>query len=221
MYENVILKTEEFVKKELFKEATGHDWFHTERVRNMAKTIAIAENADLFTVEISALLHDIGDHKLYNGDENKSSEIIKNWLAQFDTPNSLINQIIAIVDNLSYTKSLGKSTSELNSVSIEAKVVCDADRLDAIGAIGIARVFAYGGFSGRVIHDPSILPREITSKEIYLNKNNATSVNHFYEKLLNIKDKMYTEKGKIIAQERHDFMISYLDRFYSEWEGKK
>jgi len=218
--EEIISQTEEYVKNELFKESTGHDWYHTDRVRNLAKRIAHEEKADIFIVEVAALLHDIGDYKLYNGDEKVARHIISKWLSRFQISDQTTNLIIDIIENLSFAKSLNKLEVEINNISLEAKIVSDADRLDALGAVGIARTFAFGGSFKRVIYDPKIKPRENLTSEEYKKNSDSTTINHFYEKLLKLKDKMYTEVGKKIAIERHSYMEQFLIRFYSEWNGE-
>jgi len=216
--QNIIKQTEEYVKNELFKEASGHDWYHTERVRNVAKKIAIHENANIFVVELASLLHDIGDYKLHNGDETIARKLIMKWLTKLNVEKLQIENIIDIIENISFSKSLNKSVDDLNKLSIEAKIVCDADRLDAIGAVGIARTFAFGGYFKRIMYDPNITPKENLTSEEY-KKSESTTINHFYEKLLKLKDKMFTETGKKMAEERHYFMLKFLEQFYLEFDG--
>lgn len=217
----IILKIEELVKNEFKDESSGHDWWHSHRVRQIGLDIGIDEGADLFIVEASALLHDVADYKFYEGDEELGSKIIKTWLVHLGVSHKQINQILNIVTNISYMKSIkNKITSMTHNLTIEAKVLNDSDRLDAMGAIGIARTFAFGGCFKREIHNPTIPPKVDITYEEYKMKH-STSVNHFYEKLLLLKDTMLTKKGKKIAQERHDFMTVYLNRFFEEWEGIK
>lgn len=207
----MIEKTKDFVKEKLYGEGSGHDWFHIERVYNLSKFIAEKENADLFIVEMTSLLHDIDDWKFSN-DTDTNTTTTENFLASISVPKNDINKIISIIKTMSFKGGVVDSTQN----SIEGKVVQDSDRLDAIGAIGIARTFAYGGSKGRQIYDPSINPIEFTSLEQVKNAENHT-VNHFYEKLLKLKDLMNTNTAKEIAQKRHKFMENFLEEFYSEW----
>ncbi len=214
-----IKEIEGLVKNYFVEESTGHDWWHSHRVRQMGVHIAKNEKADLFIVEASALLHDVGDYKFHDGDEEIGGKIIERWLIDIDIKEKQIDQILSMVTNLSYMKSLkSKGKSETTIFSIEAKVLNDADRLDAIGAVGIARTFAFGGFFKQEIHNPEILPNESMTREEYKNKK-STSINHFYEKLLKLKASMLTETGNKIAQSRHEYMKSYLNRFFDEWNG--
>lgn len=207
----IIQKTKEFVKDKLYGEGSGHDWFHVERVYNLAKFIAEKENANLFIVEMTALLHDIDDWKFSEGTETNTT-VTEEFLNSINIDKNDINRIISIIKTMSFKGGVVDSTQN----SIEGKVVQDADRLDAIGAIGIARTFAYGGSKGRAIYDPSIKPIDFTSLEQVKNQENHT-INHFYEKLLKLKYLMNTDTAKIIADERHKFMESFLEEFYSEW----
>ncbi len=207
----MIEKTKDFVKEKLYGEGSGHDWFHIERVYNLSKFIAEKENADLFIVEMTSLLHDIDDWKFSN-DTDTNTTTTENFLASISVPKNDINKIISIIKTMSFKGGVVDSTQN----SIEGKVVQDSDRLDAIGAIGIARTFAYGGSKGRQIYDPSINPIEFTSLEQVKNAENHT-VNHFYEKLLKLKDLMNTNTAKEIAEKRHKFMENFLEEFYFEW----
>lgn len=207
----MIKNTKDFVKEKLYGEGSGHDWFHIERVYNLAKFIGEKENADLFIVEMTALLHDIDDWKFSDGTETNTT-VTENFLNSIDVSKDDINKIISIIKTMSFKGGVVDSTQ----ISIEGKVVQDADRLDAIGAIGIARTFAYGGSKGRPIYDPSITPMNFESLEQVKSLENHT-VNHFYEKLLKLKDLMNTKTAKEIAKKRHEFMESFLDEFYSEW----
>lgn len=207
----MIKNTKDFVKEKLYGEGSGHDWFHIERVYNLAKFIGEKENADLFIVEMTALLHDIDDWKFSEGTETNTT-VTENFLNSIDVSKDDINKIISIIKTMSFKGGVVDSTQ----ISIEGKVVQDADRLDAIGAIGIARTFAYGGSKGRPIYDPSITPMNFESLEQVKSLENHT-VNHFYEKLLKLKDLMNTKTAKEIAKKRHEFMESFLDEFYSEW----
>lgn len=207
----MIKNTKDFVKEKLYGEGSGHDWFHIERVYNLAKFIGEKENADLFIVEMTALLHDIDDWKFSDGTETNTT-VTENFLNSIDVSKDDINKIISIIKTMSFKGGVVDSTQ----ISIEGKVVQDADRLDAIGAIGIARTFAYGGSKERPIYDPSVAPINFESLEQVKNLENHT-VNHFYEKLLKLKDLMNTKTAKEIAKKRHEFMESFLDEFYSEW----
>ena len=209
-------KTIEFVKQELKHAEAGHDWWHIERVWKSAKAIAKEENVDLLVVEFAALLHDIADAKFHNGDEEIGPQKAGDFLNSIAVDEAIVFHVQEIIRNMSFKSSLG----EVKFSSPEMLVVQDADRLDAIGAIGIARAFTYGGFKNRELYDPAIKPVIKQSKETYKNTT-APTINHFYEKLLLLKDKMNTETGKRIAQERHAFMEAYLEQFYGEWNGKK
>lgn len=206
-----IRETKEFFRKKLFGEASGHDWFHIERVYNLAKFMAKEEGADTFIVEMAALLHDIDDWKF-----SKNENLVEIFLNEIELYKSDIEKIKSIINTMSYKGGVVDSTQ----YSIEGMIVQDADRLDAMGAIGIARAFAYGGNKNRVIYDPSINPMEYKNLDEVKNKNNHT-INHFYEKLLKLKDLMNTETAKKIAHERHEFMEKYLNEFFYEWNFKE
>ncbi len=212
----IIEQTIKFVKITLANAETGHDWFHIERVYKTAQTINAIEKGDQLVVELAALLHDIADSKFHNGDEEIGPQKAGDFLKTIGVEEDTVLHVQEIIRNLSYKASLGKLTFK----SKELDVVQDADRLDAIGAIGIARAFTYGGYKNRVLYDPAIPTNLNMSKEEYKNTT-APTLNHFYEKLLLLKDLMKTEKGKLMALQRHDFMLSYLDQFYAEWEGEK
>ena len=211
-----IEKTIEFVKQELQHAEAGHDWWHIERVWKSAKAIAKEENVNLLVVEFAALLHDIADAKFHGGDEEIGPQKAGDFLNSIAVDQALIIHVQEIIRNMSFKSSLGA----INFSSPEMLVVQDADRLDAIGAIGIARAFTFGGFKNRELYNPAIKPELKQSKEAYKNTT-APTINHFYEKLLLLKDKMNTETGKRIAQERHAFMEAYLEQFYGEWNGEK
>jgi uncharacterized protein len=213
--QKIISKTAEFAKNFFEGESSGHDWFHTERVWKTAKFLAEKEKADFFVVEMAALLHDVADWKMNNGDEKAGLARVEKWLGENDVDESYGRDIIFIVDNISFSKE--KGGKKINTT--EGFVVQDADRLDAIGAIGIARTFAFGGSRGRQIYNPAILPISIETFEQYKNRE-STSVNHFYEKILLLKDMINTETGKKIAEERHKFVEKYLHQFMEEWECK-
>lgn len=210
----LILKTIDFVKSTLKNAEGGHDWFHIERVWNNAKLIAIGENVNLFIVELGALLHDIADAKFHNGDETIGPQLARKFLESHLVDETVIFQVEKIIENVSFKG--GNFNQQFKSKELE--VIQDADRLDAIGAIGIARAFNYGGFKNRLLYDPKIKPNLHQTKEEY-KKNEAPTINHFYEKLLLLKDKMNTETGKKIAAKRHQFMEIYLQQFYDEWNG--
>lgn len=212
---SIIDQTILFVKETLSGAEAGHDWFHIERVFRNAQHLNETEKGDELVVALAALLHDIADSKFNNGDEEIGPRIAGNFLNSLGLEPAIITHVQQIIKNLSYKASLG----EINFHSKELDIVQDADRLDAIGAIGIARAFTYGGYKNRVLYDPEIAPNLHMSKEEYKNSSTPT-INHFYEKLLKLKDLMKTESGKKIAAERHDFMLLYLDHFYKEWQGK-
>lgn len=201
-----------FVKNILGSDGSGHDWWHIHRVRTTALLIAKAEGADLFIVELAALLHDIDDWKLVG--KNITESNAKRWLSQNGVDPGIIEKICAIIDGVSYKGANVNTTTN----DPECKVVQDADRLDAIGAIGIARTFAYGGNRGRGIYDPAIAPVMHDNFAEYQNSN-APTINHFYEKLLLLKDQMQTPTGRALAMLRHDFMLRFLDQFFAEWDG--
>ena len=186
-------------------------------MRKNAKQIALKENADDFILELGALLHDIADAKFYDGDESVGPKKARNFLTDLKVPKNVIDTVIKIIENISYKNSLSKNDSNFDSV--ELKILQDADRLDAIGAIGIARAFNYGGFKNRQMYNPDILPLVNMTKEEY-KKSTAPTLNHFYEKLLLLKDQMNTALGKKMAEERHQFMLTFLDQFYSEWNAE-
>lgn len=215
---NLVVKTAQLVKKKFEKEGTGHDWWHIYRVWQMAKRIAAEENdVNLEVVELASLLHDIADWKFHGGDEEAGPKAAKEWLESAKADKKTVEQVIYIVRNISFKSGLNKHTME----TIEGKIVQDADRLDALGAIGIARCFATGGAFGRPIYDPAIKLKRYTSlKERYENISNDTTLNHFYEKLLLLKGQMSTKAGKQMAKHRHEFIEQYLNEFYAEWEGK-
>lgn len=209
---NLIEKTVEFVKEKLEGAEAGHDWFHIERVWKLSKKIAETENCNQDVVELAALLHDIADPKFHNGDETLALKVSREFLESQNAQENLIEQVLFIIKNISF-KNRGEVPQNL---PIELKIVQDADRIDAIGAIGIARTFNFGGFKNNLMYDPNIEPKLDMSKDEY-KKSNGTTINHFYEKLLLLKDLMNTKKGKEIAGERHDFMLKFLDQFYKEW----
>ncbi|MBK0369695.1 HD domain-containing protein [Flavobacterium agrisoli] len=212
----LINKTILFVKQQLENAEGGHDWFHIERVYKNALLIAKNENCDRTIVQLGALLHDIADSKFHNGDESIGPKTAREFLTANEVDESVIQHVAKIIENISFKG----GNFEKNFHSIELDVVQDADRLDAIGAIGVARAFNYGGFKNRALYNPEIAPILNMSKEEY-KKSTAPTINHFYEKLLLLKDKMNTQTGKKIAEERHRFMELFLAQFYAEWEGEK
>ena len=214
--EQIISNTEAFVKSALKNAEGGHDWFHILRVWNNAKLIAKEENVDLFIVELGALLHDIADSKFHNGDESIGPKIARVFLEEQQVDNITINHVEQIISNISYKG----GNFEQKFKSPELDVIQDADRLDAIGAVGIARCFNYGGFKNRTLYDPDIKPNLGMTKEQY-KTSTAPTINHFYEKLLLLKDRMNTKTGKQIANKRHAYMLGFLDQFDSEWKGEK
>ncbi len=211
----VIAKTAEFVQNRLKDAESGHDWWHILRVWNNTKLILETEEADHLVCELTALLHDIADSKFHNGDESIGPRIAGEFLNSIAVDSATIEHVQAIILNMSYKASLG----EVKFHSKELEIVQDADRLDAIGAIGIARAFNYGGYKNREIYNPEIPVETAYSKEAY-KKSTAPTINHFYEKLLLLKDKMNTDTAKKIAQGRHQYMEDFLQQFYQEWEGK-
>ena len=211
LIDNTIL----FVKQQLENAEGGHDWFHIERVYKNALLIAKEEGCDLTVVKLAALLHDIADSKFHGGDESVGPKIAREFMESQPISEDVITHVIAIIENISFKGGNFEKTFS----SKELAIVQDADRLDAIGAIGIARTFNYGGFKNRPIYNPNIQPKLNMSKEEYKNSE-APTLNHFYEKLLLLKDKMNTETGKKIAKKRHDFMVRFLAQFYAEWDGE-
>ena len=205
-----------FVKEKLDNAEGGHDWFHIERVFKNSVLISKNEVCDTTVVKLGALLHDIADSKFHDGDETVGPRIAREFLESENVDEETIIHVVNIIDNISYKG----GNFEKKFSSIELDVVQDADRLDAIGAIGIARTFNYGGFKNRAIYNPKIAPNSSMTKEEY-KTNDAPTLNHFYEKLLLLKDKMNTVTGKQIAQERHRYMEGFLAQFYAEWEGEK
>ena len=209
----ILEKTRDFVKEKMYKEGSGHDWFHVERVCNMAKYLAQKESADMFIVEMTALLHDIDDWKfsdVYN------TTVTEAFIKSVEVSEEDSNKILNIIKTMSYKGGVVNSTQN----TIEGMVVQDADRLDALGAIGIARAFAYGGSKNRSMYDPSIKPIDFKSLDEVKNKDNHT-INHFYEKLFKLKDLMNTNTAKEIAKKRHKYMENFIEEFYSEWNFKQ
>ncbi|MFD1062474.1 HD domain-containing protein [Winogradskyella litorisediminis] len=216
MINALIEATITFVKSELANAEGGHDWFHIERVYKNTLNIAKHEDVDIEVVSLAALLHDIADPKFHDGDETVGPKIARKFLFEQNVDSKVIEHVVAIIENMSF-----KNTFEEGEkfTSKELEVVQDADRLDAIGAIGIARCFNYGGFKNRALYNPEIAPNLNMTKEEYKNSS-APTINHFYEKLLLLKDKMNTKTGQKIAAERHSYMEKFLKQFYAEWNGK-
>ncbi len=213
--EDIILQTTHFVKEQLANAEGGHDWFHIERVYKNAILISNGESVDPFIVALGALLHDIADSKFHNGDETVGPKLARTFLFNLNVDSKVIEHVVHIIENISFKG----GHEEQRFRSPELDVIQDADRLDAIGAIGIARCFNYGGFKNRAIYDPNISPNLNMSKDEY-KASTAPSINHFYEKLLLLKDRMNTKTGKQLAQNRHEFMEYYLKQFYNEWNAK-
>jgi len=212
---DLINKTILFVKEKLANAEGGHDWFHIQRVYKNALLIAKGETCDETVVKLGALLHDIADSKFHDGDETVGPKVAREFLEGQGTSEDVIAHVIQIINNISFK---GGNNEKVFS-SIELDIVQDADRLDAIGAIGIARAFNYGGFKNRPMHNPEIAPKLDMTKEEY-KSSVAPTINHFYEKLLLLKDKMNTSTGKEIAKKRHDYMQGFLAQFYAEWDGE-
>ena len=213
---SILKKASETIREVLGNDGAGHDWWHIYRVVKTAKRINKTEKANEFIVELAAWLHDIADHKYHNGDHNMGPKVARRWMESEHIEEEVIDKVENIIKEISYK---GAEVSTPMS-SLEGKIVQDADRLDAIGAIGIARTFAYGGSRNRLMYDPAIRPELHDDFENYKNSS-APTINHFYEKLLLLKDRMNTETGKQLAIERHHYMEGFLAQFYSEWEGEK
>lgn len=214
--EEIIRNTIAFVKDELKDAEGGHDWFHIERVYKNSIHISEGEKVDKIVVALGALLHDIADSKFHNGDDTVGPKKAREFLKTQNVGEEIIEHVVKIIESVSFSG--GNKTQEFTSLELE--VVQDADRLDALGAIGIARTFNYGGFKNRKLYDPEITPKLNMSPSEY-KASNAPTINHFYEKLLLLKDRMNTETGRKIAIERHQFMETFLDHFYAEWNGEK
>lgn len=212
----VIDKTEAFVRETLEKDSSGHDWWHINRVRNNAKRIAEGElESDAFVVELAALLHDIADWKFHDGDLQRGAVVTREWLSKQNVDEKTIARVADIVEKVSFK---GAKVPD-SMTSLEGKIVQDADRLDAIGAIGVARTFAYGGHANRAMYDPNDPPVPHDSFEAYKNSKGHT-INHFYEKLLLLTDRMNTATAKRMATKRHEYMEKFLEQFFAEWEGR-
>ncbi|RIA08303.1 uncharacterized protein OE09_0112 [Flavobacteriaceae bacterium MAR_2010_72] len=214
--QQLIETTKSFVKTSLKDAEGGHDWFHTLRVYNNAMLISKNENVNLLVIQLGALLHDIADSKFHNGDETLGPKLAREFLFKHNVDSLMIEHVVNIIKHISFKGGNEKQAFK----SLELDVVQDADRLDAIGAIGVARCFNYGGFKNRALFDPNIKPNLNMSKAEY-KSSTAPTINHFYEKLLLLKDRMNTKTGKQIADKRHQFMLLYLEQFYAEWDGLK
>lgn len=215
--QQLIQKTAEFMRQKFTGENTGHDWWHLYRVWKMAQHLCDEEkSADRTIVELAALLHDIADWKFNNGDEAAGPKAARDWLESQNVDSQTITKIEQIIYGITFKGADAKQPE----LSLEGQIVQDADRLDALGAVGIARAFAYGGYAGQEIYDPESPPARYDSVEAYKNRN-TTTINHFYEKLLLLKDRMNTQAGRQIAEHRHQAMGQFLAEFYDEWEGKK
>jgi len=216
MTENLIEKTSEYVKMKLQNEPTGHDWHHVKRVLNVARFLQKKEGGDLQIIELTALLHDLGDYKQYEFNELKGNLVLHGMMDVLEISPEMQEKIIKIVDESQYKASDTKVPSTL-----EGKIIQDADWLDAIGAVGLSRTFATGGRVKRIIHDPKRKPRKkITKLDYQTKKRNSTSINQIYEKVLELPDMMNTKTAKKIAKERIKFTKDYLDHFLNEWDGK-
>ena len=212
--DEIIHQTADYIKNKMLGEGSGHDWWHIYRVWKNALHIGLDEKADMFVVELAALLHDIADWKFHDGNDDIGPQMARSWLEKLAVEETVIAHVCQIIKDVSF-KGAGVST---NMKTIEGKVVQDADRLDAIGAVGIARTFAYGGSKSREIYNPDIKPIVHASFEEYKNSISPT-LNHFYEKLLLLKDLMNTSTAKNMAEHRHQIMEDFLAEFYQEWEG--
>ncbi len=213
--EQIIAQTIAFVKNELKEAESGHDWWHIYRVWKTARQMAKEEQADLFVTSLGTLLHDIADAKFHHGDETVGPEKARKFLLSQNLPPEIIFKVLNIIQFVSF-----KNRNEPpDDDSLELHIVQDADRLDAIGAIGIARAFSFGGYKMREMYNPDIPPKPGMSKKEY-KKSESTTVNHFYEKLLLLKEMMHTQTGKRLAAGRHRFMENFLEEFYAEWDGK-
>ena len=212
----ILARTADHIRNLLNGDSSGHDWWHIERVRRVALTIAREEKADLFLVELAALLHDLADWKFAGGDEQAAPAATRKWLVSLEVDESTIGHVCNIVGQISF-KGAGVATP---MDSLEGACVQDADRLEALGAIGIARTFAYGGWKGQPMHDPE-LPPQLHGSFTEYKQNKGTTINHFYEKLLLLKDRMNTAAGKRLALARHQFMEQYLQQYFAEWAGDR
>lgn len=217
MQKGIIQETADYVRKKFENERSGHDWWHIKRVWNNSRVIGEKEEADMFIVELAALLHDIADFKEYGGDITKGPKVAREFLELKKVDDETISKICEIIESLSF-----KGKNHENPMKTkEGQIVRDSDRLDAMGAMGIARCFTYGGSKGKPIYDPEKGESEFDNVEEYVKKGSNSQIHHFYEKLLLLKDLMLTKTGRKIAEGRHKFMEMYLKQFYSEWDGEK
>lgn len=215
-HDEILKATVDHIRQLLAGDSSGHDWHHIERVWKTAVTIGGGEGADLVVVQLAALLHDIADWKFHGGDDTAGPRAARAWLERFSVEAATIEHVCEIIATLSF-KGAGVATPMR---TLEGKVVQDADRLDALGAVGIARAFAYGGHKGRELYDPAVPPTPHDSFGAY-KKNAGPTINHFYEKLLLLKDRMNTAVGRRLAEDRHRFMEAYLEQFFAEWKGER
>ena len=213
-HDAILAEAVAFAREVLTGESSGHDWWHIARVRALAHTIAMAEQADTFVCELAALLHDIADPKIA-GDWESGLARVRGWLVAHDVSAAEREHVLDIIASISFA-----GGSKPTPTTLEGRVVQDADRLDALGAIGIARAFAYGGAHGRILYDPATAPRETMTAEEYRSQLTPT-INHFYEKLLLLKDRMNTDYARRLAEQRHRVMEAFLDEFYAEWDGAR
>ncbi|WP_368503820.1 HD domain-containing protein [Alkalihalophilus sp. As8PL] len=211
-HQGIIEATTQWVREQLWNEHTGHDWHHIERVTKTAKALALKEHADLVVVTLSALVHDLADDKVVENEED-GLQAIKAWFSEKKLDKETIDHILSIITSMSFKGGNGEPMA-----TIEGQVVQDADRLDALGAVGIARTFIYSGSKGQPMYDPSLPTRESMTLDEYRN-GKSSAIHHFHEKLLKLKDLMNTDAGRSLAKERHQFMEQFLDQFYNEWNG--
>lgn len=212
--QHFITQAEAFVKQELAGAEGGHDWWHTYRVWKLARRIAEQEEVDRLIVELSAILHDVADAKFYGGDETIGPKKVRDFLRKIHVPMNVVEHVVKIIQFMSFRS----SHNEGAFFSQELAVVRDADRLDALGAIGVGRAFSFGGYKGSPMYDPHIPPKLNMSREEY-KKRKGTTINHFYEKLFLLKDLLHTDTAKQIAESRHSFMEAFVQQFLAEWEG--
>ena len=213
---DVINLTVQFVKQKLAHAEGGHDWFHIERVWKNAQLISNSEKGNQLIIELASLLHDIADYKFNDGDEQIGPRIAENFLESINVERIIIKEVIFIIENISYKGGHNENIKK----TLELEIVQDADRLDALGAIGIARAFSFGGFKGSLMYNPDQKPKVNQSEEKY-KKNNGTTINHFHEKLLLLKSLMNTKTGEKLAINRHNYMLGFLQQFHSEWNSTK
>lgn len=210
-HHDLITRTQRYVREELYADSSGHDWWHVYRVWSVAKKLAEIEGANSTIVELAALLHDISDYKLNGNNDTAATEISRQWLTSLGADPAVVNSVCNIIGSMGFKR-------ETNNSTLEAVIVFDADRLDAIGAIGIARVFAFGGFKGDPIYEPSVAPVNYDNRDAYIRRS-SSSINHFYEKLLHLKDSMHTATARRVAEHRHEVLVKYLEEFLAEWGG--